>query len=161
MSLLNLLGMIGVYGLIVLLLSGFIISQNMLSLVVIVLIVLVVGMAYINYTTIQLRKRLKEFYVRKLLGASNKQIMSQLLLESILLSAFLVISGMVLAEIVSPWCGEILGVAISVSSMSIIMQIAVVIVLVVPVGLLGVIFPIQSFINYLKNNFSKLSHHTN
>ena len=152
--------MIGVYGLIVLLVSGFIISQNMLSLVVIVLIVLVVGMAYINYTTIQLRKRLKEFYVRKLLGASNKQIMSQLLLESILLSAFLVISGMVLAEIVSPWCGEILGVAISVSSMSLILQIAVVIVLVVPVGLLGVIFPIRSFINYLKSNFSKLSHRT-
>ena len=160
LSLLNLLGMIGVYGLIVLLISGFIISQNMLSLVVIVLIVLVVGMAYINYTTIQLRKRLKEFYVRKLLGASNKQIMSQLLLESILLSAFLVVSGMVLAEIVSPWCGEILGVAISVSSMSLIMQIAVVMVLVVPVGLLGVIFPIHSFINYLKDNFSKFSHRT-
>ena len=161
MALLNLLGMIGVYGLIVLLISGFVVSQNMLSLVVIALIVLVVGMAYINYTTIQLRKRLKEFYVRKLLGASNKQIMSQLLLESLLLSAFLVVSGMVLAEIVSPWCGEILGVAISVSSMSLIMQIAVVIALVVPVGILGVIFPIRSFISYLRNNFSRISRHTN
>jgi putative ABC transport system permease protein len=158
LSLLNLLGMISVYGLIVLLISGFIITQNMLLLIVIVLIVLVIGMAYINYTTLQLRKRLKEFYVRKLLGASDNQIMLQLLLESIVLSAFLVVSGMVLAEIVSPWCGEILGVAISVSSMSFIMQIAVVIFLVLPVGILGVILPIRSFINYLKNNFSKLSH---
>jgi len=160
LSLLNLLGMISVYGLIVLLISGFIISRNMLSLIVIVLIVLVVGIAYINYITLQLRKRLKEFYVRKLLGASDKQIMAQLLLESIVLSAFLVVSGMVLAEIVSPWCGEILGVAISVSAMSFIIQLFVVIILVVPIGLLGVILPIHTFINYLKDNFSKLSHRT-
>ena len=159
LALLNLLGMIGIYGLIVLLISSFIISWNMLSLIVIVLIVLVVGMAYINYITIQLRKRLKEFYVRKLLGASDKQIMAQLLLESIVLSTFLVVSGMVLAEIVAPWCGEIFGTAISVSSMSFLMQLAVVIILVVPVGLVGVVFPIRTFINYVKDNFSKYSHH--
>ena len=158
LALLNLLGMIGVYGLIVLLISGFLISRNMLLLIVIVLIVLVAGIAYLNYITLQLRKRLKEFYVRKLLGASDKQIMSQLLLESIVLSAFLVVSGMVLAEIVAPWCGEIFGVAISVSSMSFLMQIAVIIVLVVPVGLVGVVLPIRSFINYVKDNFSKFSH---
>ena len=139
---LNLLGMIGIYGLIVLLISSFIISWDMLSLIVIVLIVLVVGMAYINYITIQLRKRLKEFYVRKLLGASDKQIMSQLLLESIVLSAFLVVSGMVLAEIVAPWCGEIFGIAISVSSMSFLMQIAVIIILVVQEDLKEVVHPI-------------------
>ena len=130
LALLNLLGMIGVYGLIVLLISGFLISRNMLSLIVIVLIILVAGIAYLNYITLQLRKRLKEFYVRKLLGASDKQIMSQLLLESIVLSAFLGVSGMVLAEIVAPWCGEIFGVAISVSSMSFLRQITVIIIII-------------------------------
>lgn len=160
LSLLNLLGMISIYSLIVLLISGFIISQNMLSLIAIVIIVMVVGIAYVNYITLQLRKRLKEFYVRKLLGASDIQIMSQLLLESIVLSAFLVVSGLVLAEIISPWCGEIIGVAISVSSMSFFTQLFVVIILVVPVGLLSVIFPIRTFIKYVKKNFSKLSHRT-
>lgn len=155
---LNILGMIGIYGLLVMLISGFIINRNVLSLIVIVLILLVAGIAYVNYITLQLRKRLKEFYVRKLLGASDKQIMSQLLLESIVLSAFLVVSGMVLAEIVAPWCGEIIGVAISVSSMSFLVQLAVVIILVVPVGLVAVVFPIRSFINYVKDNFSKFSH---
>ena len=160
LSLLNLLGMISIYGLIVLLISGFIVSRNMLSLVVIVLIVIVVAIAYVNYITLQLRKRLKEFYVRKLLGASDKQVMSQLLLESIVLSAFLVVSGMVLAELVSPWCGEIIGVTISISSMSFFTQLFVVIILVIPVGLLSVVFPIRTFINYLKKNFSNLSHRT-
>lgn len=150
--------MIGIYGLLVMLINGFIINRNVLSLIVIVLILLVAGIAYVNYITLQLRKRLKEFYVRKLLGASDKQIMSQLLLESIVLSAFLVVSGMVLAEIVAPWYGEIIGVAISVSSMSFLMQLAVVIILVVPVGLVGVVFPIRSFINYVKDNLSKFSH---
>jgi putative ABC transport system permease protein len=130
----------------------------MLSLIVIGLVGLVVGIAYANYITLQLRKRLKEFYVRKLLGASDNQIMSQLLLESIVLSTFLVVSGMVMAEIIAPWCGEIFGAAISVSSMSFFMQLAVIIILVVPVGLVGVVFPIRTFINYVKENFSKFSH---
>lgn len=156
----NLLGMIGVYGLIILLISGFMVSWNTLSLIVIILIVLAVGIAYINYITLQIRKRLKEFYVRKLLGASDNQIMSQLLLESIVLSAFLVVSGLVLAELVSPWCGEIIGVAISVSSMSFFTQLFIVIILVIPIGLLSVILPIRTFINYVNNNFSKLSHRT-
>ena len=156
----NLLGMIGVYGLIILLISGYIVSWNTLSLIVIILIFLAVGIAYINYITLQLRKRLKEFYVRKLLGASDNQIMSQLLLESIVLSAFLVVSGLVLAELVSPWCGEIIGVAISVSSMSFFTQLFIVIILVIPIGLLSVVLPIRTFINYVNNNFSKLSHRT-
>ena len=83
---LNLLGMIGVYGIIVLLISGFMVSRDILSLIVIGLILLVAGIAYVNYITLQLRKRLKEFYVRKLLGASDNQVMAQLLLESIVLS---------------------------------------------------------------------------
>jgi putative ABC transport system permease protein len=160
LSLLNLLGMISIYGLIVLLISGFIISRNALSLIVIAVILLVVGIAYVNYITLQLRKRLKEFYVRKLLGASDNQIMSQLLMESIILSAFLVVSGLVLAELVSPWCGEIIGIAISVSSMSFFTQLFIVVMLVIPVGLVSAVLPIRSFINYVKNNFSKLSHRT-
>jgi hypothetical protein len=86
--------------------------------------------------------------------------MSQLLLESIILSAFLVVSGLVLAELVSPWCGEIIGVAISVSSMSFFTQLFIVIILVIPIGLLSAVLPIRTFINYVKNNFSKLSRRT-
>jgi ABC-type antimicrobial peptide transport system permease subunit len=158
LSLINLLGMIAVYSLIVLLISGFLVSKNMLSLIVVGLIILVAGIAYINYISLQLRNRLKEFYIRKLLGARDNQIMAQLLLESVVLSAFLVISGMVLAEIISPWCDEIIGIAISVSSISFFAQVLIVILLVVPIGLLGVIFPIRSFTNYLNKNFSKFPH---
>ena len=158
LALINLLGMIGVYALIVLLISGFLVSRNMLSLIVVALIILVAGIAYVNFISLQLRKRLKEFYIRKLLGAENNKIMSQVLLESVVLSAFLIVSGMVLAEIVSPWCGEIIGVAISVSSISFFKQVIILIVLVLPIGILGVIFPIRSFINYMNRNFSRLSH---
>ena len=158
LAMLNLLGMIGVYGLITLLISSYLISFEPMSLLVIILIVLIIGIAYVNYITLQLRKRLKEFYVRKLLGASDNQVMLQLLMESIVLSAFLVVSGMVLAEFMAPFCGVILGTPISVSGMHLVSQFIVVILLVLPIGVLGVIFPIRSFINYLRVNFSRLSH---
>jgi putative ABC transport system permease protein len=144
--------------LVVLLIKGFLISQNVLSLAIILIILLVVSVAYANYLSLQLRKRLKEFYLRKLLGAKDIQILLQILLESTVLTSFLVVSGMVVAELISPWFSELLGVSLVAQSLNIWMQIAMVIIIVLPVGILAVILPVKSYINQVKKNITHLSH---
>jgi putative ABC transport system permease protein len=143
--------MIVVFGLIVLLINGYLISPNSASLFIMIPVLLVVGIAYINFITLQLRKRTKEFYIRKLLGARDSQVMTQLLLESMVLSTFLAVSGMVLAGLVSPWCDKLIG--LSLAPLSLKAQILIIILLVIPVGLLSVAVPIRSFIGYLNKNF--------
>jgi ABC-type antimicrobial peptide transport system permease subunit len=159
LALVTLLGLIIMFALLVLLISDYLVDKNTLLLIIIILLAMVVGIAYVNFVTLQLNLRPKEFFVRKLLGATNKEIITQLLLESIVLSVFLVVSGMVLAELVSPLGEKVGSGAIHYSSITILGQISVVVALVLPVGLLTFIFPVRTFLNYINRNFSKLSQH--
>ena len=158
LSLVTLIGLVAILSLVVLLIKGFLISQNLLSLLVILIILLVVGVAYANYLSLQLRKRLKEFYLRKLLGARDGQILLQVLLESTVLTSFVVISGMVVAELISPLFGEFLGVSLEAELFTIWLQVAMVIIIVVPVGILAVILPVKSYIKHVNKNITHLSH---
>ena len=84
--------------------------------------------------------------------------MLQVLLESVVLTSFMVVSGMVVAELVSPMFGDLLGVSLVTESMTIGKQILTLVIIVIPVGILSVILPIQSFINHVKDNITHLSH---
>lgn len=154
----TLLGLVAIIALVVLLIKGFLISQNVLSLIVILVILLIVSVAYANYITLQLRKRAKEFYLRKLLGARDIQIMLQILLESTILTSFMVISGMVVAELISPLCGDILGVSLATESLTFWLQLVMIFIIVIPVGVLAIVFPVKSFIKYVKDNITHLSY---
>ncbi|MEN8250594.1 MAG: FtsX-like permease family protein [Bacteroidota bacterium] len=158
LSLVTLLGLVAIIALVVLLIKGFLISQNVLSLIVILVILLIVSVAYANYITLQLRKRAKEFYLRKLLGARDIQIMLQILLESTILTSFMVISGMVVAELISPLCGDILGVSLATESLTFWLQLVMIFIIVIPVGVLAIVFPVKSFIKYVKDNITHLSY---
>ena len=158
LSWVNLVGLIGIYALIFILIRGFMAKPDLFALTIVLLIMFVAAVAYVNYVTLQLRKRTKEFYVRKLLGAQDNEILAQILLESVVITSFLVISGMVLAEIVTPFCGNLLGSPISLTSVGLISQVVIVLFMVIPVGLLAVLFPVYKYIAYVKDNFSKLSH---
>lgn len=158
LSWVNLVGLIGVYALIFILIRGFMAEPDLFAMVIIVLIMFVAAVAYVNYVTLQLRKRTKEFYIRKLVGAQDNQILGQILIESIVITSFLVVSGMVLAEIVTPLCGKLLGSPIVLTSVGLLSQVVIVLFMVIPVGVLAVILPIRKYIHYIKNNFSKLSH---
>ena len=160
LSWINLIGLIGIYGLIFILIRGFMTSPDAISLAIILLILFVAAVAYVNYVTLQLRNRTKEFYVRTILGASDAQVMAQILLESFILTSFLVVAGMVLAEIAIPWCGKILGAPIALDPIGLFGQIVIAAIMVLPVGVAGVILPVKKYINYVKSNFSKLSHRT-
>ncbi len=158
LSLVNMLALIAIYGLEVVLIRGFVQHPTIISFLIILLILFVATIAYANYISLQLRTRTKEFYIRKLLGAKNIQVHYQLILESMVLTSFLVVSGMVVAELALPWCDKIIGTAVINHPISLIQQILMVVSLVVPVAILGVTFPVQAFIGYINKNFSKLSH---
>jgi len=154
-AIVNLFGIAAAFGLIITLIKGFIIQPNLTSMVVIMLITFVVGVAYTNFIALQLRKRRRETYIRKLLGAKDGQIMQQLIIESIVLATFLVVSGLVLAELFTPVCGSLLGVSAPEAILSFGAQILIVIALVVPVGIFSAILPIRNFIKYVNNNLCK------
>ena len=158
LSWINLVGLIFIYGLVFILIRGFLASPDLVSLVIILLILFVAAVAYVNYVTLQLRNRTKEFYVRKLLGASNKQVILQVLLESVVLTSFLVVSGMVLAELATPWCGKILGVPLSLKAVGLGGQVIIAAAMVIPVGLFSILLPVKRYLTYLKKNYLKLSH---
>ena len=154
LAIVNLLGMVAAFGLIITLIKGFLVSPDLTSFFVILLITFVVGVAYASYTTLQLRKRRRETYIRKLLGAKDTQIMLQLVIESVVLVTFLVVSGLVLAELFAPVCENLFGTWFPIEILSFGSQIILVSVLVLPVGVVAAILPIKGFVNYINNYMS-------
>ena len=160
LAIVNILGIVAAFGLIITLIRGFLVNPDLISFFVIILVTFVVAVAYANFTALQLRKRRRETYVRKLLGARDVQIMQHLLIESVVLVTFLVVSGLVLAELFAPVCGAFLGIAMPSNSLSFGIQVMVVMALVFPVGVLGAIFPIRGFVNYVNSNMGNRANRT-
>lgn len=160
LSWVNLVGLIGIYGLIFILMRSFLAHPNLISLGIILLILFVAAVAYVNYVSLQLRNRTKEFYIRKILGATDAQVLIQVLLESTVLTTFLVVSGMVLAELLAPWGDKVLGVPVELAPVGLFGQIIIAAIMVIPVAWVSVLLPIKKYLAYLKNNFAKLSHRT-
>lgn len=143
-------GMIISTGFIVLLIRLWLLELNSILLGILLLILMIIMVSYMNYFTYHLRKRGREFYIRKLLGATDRQIFLQLTLESIVYTSFMIVSGMVLVEIFTPWCGNFLGLAISLPSISFFIQLVTVVGLTIPLGLIATIYPIISFVKKIK-----------
>ncbi len=78
--------------------------------IVALLILIISSINYINLTTAQSVKRLKEIGVRKILGAKKKQIANQFLGETLLMSGLACLTAIVLVSILLPWYGQVLGI---------------------------------------------------
>jgi len=154
----TLLGIVAALGLAILLIRGLLVNYNTAILTITILLVTVSTFAFANFTMLRLRKRIKEIYLRKLLGAKDHHIQLQLLMESVVLSGFIVVSGLVLAEIISPLGSKFLGVDFASISFYIWQQVLIVIILVLTIGIIGSYFPILGIIKYVKAHFTKLSH---
>lgn len=151
----SLLGLIAIYGLLSLLTSGFLAAPDITGLGILLTVLFVAGIAYINLMAMKLQRRTKEFYIRKLLGARDGEIMIQILLESFVLTGFLAVSGIVLAELLTPLCGHLLGMTIKPVSLA--FQVMLIILIEVLVGILSVLFPVRNFIRHIKNHLSRLA----
>jgi putative ABC transport system permease protein len=76
---------------------------------VVVLIMVIAWVNYVNLTTSQVFQRFKEVGVRKVLGASQIQLVAQFLIETILTNLIALILALVLASTTSSFFGELTG----------------------------------------------------
>ncbi|MCP5381547.1 MAG: ABC transporter permease [Kordiimonadaceae bacterium] len=68
---------------------------------------------FINMQIAQSSNRIKEVGVRKVLGASRKQIALQFILESTVMALIALVSSLVIVEIFAPFFGSMLGVPLT------------------------------------------------
>ena len=83
--------------------------EGKLTLPIIAIFMLVLAcFNYMNMAIVSAAKRLKEIGVRKVIGATRKKIISQFLIENILITSFALLLGVVLATFIFlPWFMEI------------------------------------------------------
>ncbi|HKK09467.1 MAG TPA: ABC transporter permease [Bacteroidales bacterium] len=72
-------------------------------------ILIIAGINYLNLNIAQSLKRSKEVGMRKVHGASRKQLIRQFLAESLMISLFAFILALLLSELALPWFSEMLG----------------------------------------------------
>ncbi|MBN2357433.1 ABC transporter permease [candidate division KSB1 bacterium] len=81
---------------------------SLIALAILALLLIVIAcMNYIHFTVARSSARLKEIAMRKVLGATRRQLRQQVILESSLLIAISFVLSLVLIELVLPWFNEI------------------------------------------------------
>ena len=85
-------------------------SQSVYLLSAIALIILIIAWVnYVNLSTARSENRAKEVGIRKVNGATRKEVMAQLLLESFLMNFMAVLVALILVQASLPWVGHLLG----------------------------------------------------
>ena len=105
---------------------------------------LILGIAsanFVNLATARAGQRAREVALRKVLGASRKQLVVQFLGESLLLTAIAMLLALSLAELVMPWLSAFLGADLKLAYMGTEGVLATVIGLWLIVGLAGGLYP--------------------
>jgi putative ABC transport system permease protein len=77
--------------------------------IVALLILTMACVNFVNLTTARASQRAREVALRKVLGASRSQLVTQFLGESFLLTGIALLIGLALAELVLPWLSAYLG----------------------------------------------------
>ena len=74
-------------------------TSVLIFLIIVIFIILIAGINYINLTTARASERLKEIGIKMVVGAARKNLITHLLLESVILTSLSLILGFVLAEL--------------------------------------------------------------
>lgn len=109
-----------------------------------VIAVLILAMACINFTnlaTARAGQRAREVALRKVLGATRRQLILQFLSESILLTAIATLVALALAEIAMPWFAHFLDADLAVRYLGADGILLAVLALVLIVGAIGGLYP--------------------
>ena len=105
---------------------------------------LILGMACVNFTnlaTARATQRAREVALRKVLGATRKQLIVQFIGESILILAIATLVGLALVELALPWVNAFLDAQIAIRYFALDGLLLPVIALTLLVGLAGGIYP--------------------
>ncbi|MFV8270649.1 ABC transporter permease [Flavobacterium sp. GT2N3] len=127
----------------------------MAGLSVVILILSVVN--YVNLATANAIKRAKEVGVRKIVGASRGNIISQFIFETILISSFSILLALVIVELALPYYNEFLEKNLMIVGSQFYLQLILIFILTV---LVAGIFPAVYVSNFetlkvLKGNFGR------
>jgi putative ABC transport system permease protein len=127
----------------------------MAGLSVLILILSIVN--YINLATANAIKRAKEVGVRKIVGASRGDIITQFIFETILISSFSILLALVVVELTLPYYNDFLGKNLMIIGGQFYMQLILIFIITV---LVAGIFPAVYVSNFetlkvLKGNFGR------
>ena len=125
-------------------------------------VLLIAVINFINLSTARATKRAKEVGVRKSLGSRRSQLINQFIVESILYTAFAVLTGLTLVFLVLPYFNQLTEKAILLSDFINVFYLSGLALLTLTVGLLSGAYPafvLSSFnaLLVLKNNHLKTS----
>jgi putative ABC transport system permease protein len=104
-------------------------------------ILLIAAVNFINIYTAQALKRMKEVGVRKVIGATRRQLMTQFLGESFLITVFATILALLIFKASIPLYNEIAGKQFQFVEISSLPYISIIILLVVAISLAAGFFP--------------------
>lgn len=127
----------------------------MVGLSVLILVLSIVN--YVNLATANAVKRAKEVGVRKILGASKKNIVLQFIFETIITTLFAILLALLIVELSLPYYNDFLNKKLNLSSSEFFLQlISIFVVVVIVAG----IFPAMYVSNFetlkvLKGNFGR------
>jgi putative ABC transport system permease protein len=110
-------------------------------LLVAILILSIAGVNYVNITTAQAMRRIKEMGVRKVVGAFRKQIIVQNLGESFMISAFAGLLAVLIIDILYPYYNVLSGLDYGLSEIFSWNNIFLIIGIVILLGFLSGIYP--------------------
>ncbi|RVT94115.1 ABC transporter permease [Sphingomonas crocodyli] len=109
-----------------------------------VIAVLILAMACVNFTnlaTARAGQRAREVALRKVLGASRKQLIAQFLTESVLMSAIAMLVALAMVELSLPWFAAFLKADLALHYWGVDGVLLPMILLVLVVGLAGGLYP--------------------
>ncbi len=107
--------------------------------VIAVLILVIASINFMNLSTARASQRAKEVSLRKVMGASRKNLITQFIGESILLTLFGLLIALTIVEIILPTYNDILGKDLAIDYLS--SDILLIAALAVCVGIIGGIYP--------------------
>lgn len=127
----------------------------MLGLSILILVLSIVN--YVNLSTANAIKRAKEVGVRKVLGASKKNIIKQFLFETIISTLFAILLALVIVELALPFYNDFLNKTLVISGSEFYLQLILIFIVVV---IVAGIFPAMYVANFevlkvLKGNFNR------
>ncbi|MCC3861282.1 ABC transporter permease [Pseudemcibacter aquimaris] len=109
--------------------------------IVAILAIVIATFNFVNMQIAQSSNRTKEVGVRKVLGASRKQIAAQFIVESTLMALIALICALVLVEMFSPFFGSMLGVPLTAAAVYNVAFMGGLILLAVMVGIISGLYP--------------------
>jgi len=106
-----------------------------------VLILVIAGVNFVNLTTAQALKRMKEVGIRKVLGAQKRQLVKQFLGESLILTLFAGVVALSLLDLLLPFYNSISGKSFTFSQFTSVDNLLLLFFIVISTGLTAGLYP--------------------